>query len=92
MAKIEETSTPHFPPGIRLKLDETRRAWLLLAPERVLMLDEVAVEVLRLVDGKTSVGAIGDDLAVKFSAAREEVVGDVVEMLQDLHDRGLIAV
>ena len=91
MAKIEETTIPSFPAGVRLKLDETRKAWLLLAPERVLMLDEVAVEILRLVDGKTPVSAIADDLSVKFSAAREEVVGDIVEMLQDLHDRGLIA-
>ena len=90
MAKIDETSVPSFPPGVRLKLDETRKAWLLLAPERVLLLDEVAVEVLRLVDGKTTVGMIGDDLSVKFSAAREEVVGDVIEMLEDLQERGLI--
>ena len=92
MAIIDEASVPRFAPGVRLRLDETRRAWLLLAPERVLMLDEVAVEILRQVGGATTVGAIGDDLAVKFSADREEVVRDIVEMLESLRDRGLIEV
>ena len=43
--------------------------------------DETALEVLRLVDGARSVDAIVDELAASFDAPREEIAGDVREML-----------
>ena len=36
-------SKPCLPRGVRLKYDETRSEWLLLAPERVIKLDACAV-------------------------------------------------
>jgi len=61
-----------------------------LAPERVFMPDEHAAEVLKLVDGERSVRAIVDDLVARFDAPRATIEVDVLEMLQDLTDRGVV--
>ena len=53
---VSEASRPVLPRHARLKFDETRKVWVILAPERVLAPDEIAVEVLQLCDGQRSVG------------------------------------
>jgi pyrroloquinoline quinone biosynthesis protein D len=88
--QIDDTSVPRLPRHVKFRFDTTRQKWMLLAPERVLMPDEIAVEVLQLCDGIASVGAIADNLATKFSAPREVVGQDVIQMLQDLADKGVI--
>jgi pyrroloquinoline quinone biosynthesis protein D len=62
-----------------------------MAPERLMLPDEQAVEILKLVDGKASVDGIVEALAAKFNAPREEIAGDVAEMLQDLADKGCLS-
>lgn len=89
-AIIGSDSIPRFPRGTRFRFDATRQCWVILAPERVLMPDEIAVEVLKLVDGVRSVDAIADDLAARFGAAREEIAADVIAMLQDLADKSML--
>ena len=49
---VSETSRPVLPRHAKLKFDQTRQVWVILAPERVLSPDEVAVEVLQLCDGR----------------------------------------
>jgi pyrroloquinoline quinone biosynthesis protein D len=87
---ILETSVPRLPRGVRLRFDETRKQWIVLAPERVIVPDEIALEVLQRVDGTASVGAISDALAEKYQAPRAEVGSDVVQLLQDLADKGML--
>ncbi|MGH7108656.1 MAG: pyrroloquinoline quinone biosynthesis peptide chaperone PqqD [Acetobacteraceae bacterium] len=87
---VSETSRPVLPRHAKLKFDETRQVWVILAPERVLAPDEIAVEVLRLCDGARSVGAIVDELVAKYAAPREAISTDVVVMLQDLADKGFL--
>lgn len=86
---LDEQSVPAFPPHVKMRYDEARKRWVLLAPERVLMPDEIAVEILKRVDGRT-VAAIVDDLAAAFDAPREDIARDVTAMLQDLADKGVI--
>ena len=81
---------PAFNRGFRLRHDEVRGAWVVLAPERLFMLDGPAVEVLKLVDGTRTVPEIVDELAVKFAAPREAIAADVAKMLRDLSDKGAI--
>jgi pyrroloquinoline quinone biosynthesis protein D len=90
--RIEASSAPHLPRGVKLRFDEQRKRWTLLAPERIFVPDEIAVEILRLCDGVATVDAIADTLAAKFSAPREDVARDVTEMLQDLANKGVVAV
>ena len=81
---------PAFNRGFRLRHDQVRGSWVVLAPERLFMLDEPAVEVLKLVDGARSVPAIVDELAVRYDAPRDVIAADVQAMLQDLVEKGAI--
>ncbi len=90
--RIEAASIPHLPRGVKLRFDEQRKRWSLLAPERVFVPDDIAVEILQRCDGVATVSAIADALAAKFGAPREEVARDVIEMLQDLANKGVVAV
>src|SRR4051794_24189891 len=87
---VSEASRPKLPRHARLKFDETRQVWVILAPERVLAPDEIAVEVLHLCDGERSVSDMIDQLAIKYAAPREAIATDVVAMLQDLADKGFL--
>ena len=89
-AAIDEASLPRLRRGVRLRFDSRRDAWVLLAPERVLVPDEVAVEILKRCDGATSVGAVVDELSRTFEAERDVIAADVVAMLRDLAGKGMI--
>ena len=77
-------SKPCLPRGVRLKYDETRSEWLLLAPERVIKTDAIAVEILKRCDGTATFAAIVDDLAQTFSADHTRVEADVRALLNEL--------
>nr|WP_294518534.1 pyrroloquinoline quinone biosynthesis peptide chaperone PqqD [uncultured Rhodopila sp.] len=83
---IDESSVPRFPRGTRFRFDATRQAWVILAPERLIMPDEIAVEVLKLVDGGRTVAVMADELSARFGAPRPEVLGDILSLLQELAD------
>jgi pyrroloquinoline quinone biosynthesis protein D len=87
---VSEASRPVLPRHAKLRFDETRQRWVILAPERVLAPDDVAVEVLQLCDGVRSVEAMIDLLAEKYAADRAAISTDVVAMLQDLADKGFL--
>jgi pyrroloquinoline quinone biosynthesis protein D len=87
---VSEASRPVLPRHARLKFDETRQVWVILAPERVLAPDEIAVEVLQLCDGARSVADMIDQLAAKYAAKRSAIATDVIAMLQDLADKGFL--
>jgi pyrroloquinoline quinone biosynthesis protein D len=87
---VSEASRPVLPRHARLKFDETRQVWVVLAPERVLAPDAIAVEILQLCDGVRSVGQMINQLAEKYAAEREAIAADVIAMLQDLADKGFL--
>lgn len=87
---ISEASKPRLPRHARLQLDKSRGVWVILVPERVLVPDETAVEVVKMCDGAASVAAIVDELAQKYAAERSQIAADVVAMLQDLADKGYL--
>ena len=89
-AAIGAQAQPRFPRGVRLHWDRTRAAWVILAPERVLFPDEIAVEILRRCDGTASVASIASELAARFEADLATVQGDVIELLADLAEKGFI--
>jgi pyrroloquinoline quinone biosynthesis protein D len=87
---VSETSRPVLPRHAKLRFDETRQRWVILAPERVLAPDETAVEILQLCDGVRSVAEMIDQLAAKYTAERAAIGADVIAMLQDLADKGFL--
>jgi pyrroloquinoline quinone biosynthesis protein D len=87
---IGPASIPCLAPGMRLRHDAARDRWTVLGPERMFLPDEVALEVLRLLDGRRSIDAIVDDLAARFAAPREEIAADVLALLEELAEKGVV--
>ncbi len=88
--KINEDVKPKFPKHVKFRHNKARDEWVVLAPERLVKLDPIAVEVLKLIDGKVTVAEISKFLSKKFSAPKEVIMKDVIEMLQELSDKGFI--
>jgi pyrroloquinoline quinone biosynthesis protein D len=89
-SQVRDDAVPALARGVKLRFDKARDAWVLLAPEKVLMPDQIAMAILKRCDGKAKVAEIVDDLAVTFSADRDKVAADVRAFLQDLADRGML--
>jgi pyrroloquinoline quinone biosynthesis protein D len=87
---MTDSRIPQFPPGVRLRHDSVRNAWVVLAPERLFMPDDHALAVLQRVDGARSIDAIVDDLAAAYAAPRAEIAADVIALLNDLAARGAL--
>ncbi len=81
---ITGESRPRLPRGVRLRHDEIRKAWVLLAPERVINTNAIAVEILKRCTGEHNLNEIVDDLAQTFNAERARIEADVRALLSDL--------
>ena len=91
-AVITEDCIAKLPRGVKLRHDKARDAWVLLAPERVFMPDPIAVEILKRCTGQVALSGVIDDLAETYNAPRDQIAKDVVAMLQDLADKGMVEV
>ena len=89
-AIITEASRPSMPKHVKMRHDPGRGRWIVLAPERVFNPDETAVSVLKLCDGVRSVKDIVALLAVDYQAPVDVITADVIGMIQDLADKGVI--
>ena len=88
---LSEEHTPKLPRHAKLRYDEARKKWIINAPERVFELDNIAGEVMQLVNGESSIKEIIDGLVKKFEGAPREVIDkDVLAMLQPLAEKGFI--
>ena len=89
-ALVGEASVPRLARGTRLQFDKHRDQWIVQAPERLFVLDPIALEIVQRCDGIASVSAIVDGLAAKFNAPRDVILRDVNAMLQDFADKGVM--
>jgi len=88
---ITADSRPTLAAKARLRWDRQTSRYLLLYPERGLVLNPTAADVVQLCTGEHTVGAIVDRLAVKYAPqARESVEREVVAFLGQMAERGLI--
>ena len=53
--QVRDEAVPALARGVRLRFDKARDVWVLLAPEKVLMPDQIAIEILKRCDGKATV-------------------------------------
>ena len=80
-----------LPRHAKLRFDKARDKWIILAPERVFELDEIAYEVISRCDGERTVTDVVSELCLKFDQVEREVImNDVVGMLQNLADKGFV--
>ena len=77
-------------PGIRLRFDPVRQKWVLLAPERVIFPDPIALAILERIDGTLTLDEMAADLAREFDAPLEEVRSDTLEFLTDFLHSGYL--
>ena len=80
-----------LPRHAKLRFDKARDKWIILAPERVFEVDEIAYEVISRCDGERTVTDVVNELCLKFDQVEREVImNDVVGMLQNLADKGFV--
>jgi pyrroloquinoline quinone biosynthesis protein D len=87
---IAPASSPVLARHVKMRHDGVRDRWVILAPERVFAPDAVAVAVLQLCDGDRSVEAIAGELEQTYNAPKERILSDILPLLQDLADRGVV--
>jgi pyrroloquinoline quinone biosynthesis protein D len=85
---VPALNVPCLPNGSRLHWDRVRERHVLLFPEGALGLNETAVNVLELCDGKRTVEQIADELSGRFDGA--DVHDDVETLLLSLANRGMV--
>ena len=82
--ELDAQSRPRLPKGVKLKHDEVRARWTLLAPERIFEVDATAAAVLELCDGERDLATIVAELAKRYNAPPAVIEKDVGAMLADL--------
>ena len=81
-------NVPRLPVGFRLHWDRVRERNVLLFPEGAMGLNDTAVQVLELCDGKRTIEEISDELSSRFDGA--DVHDDVETLLLSLANRGMV--
>lgn len=90
--KIDESISLQLGRGVRLRRDHQRESWTLMAPEKVIVLDEIAHQVIvEVVESDGVLAGVIDRLSQLFDAPREEIAVDVIEMLQPFVDKQLLS-
>ena len=90
MDVLTEATRPHLLRGVKLKNDEVRKSWVLLAPERYLRLNAISVDILQRCDGEADLAKIVDDLAAKYGADRAVIDSDVRALLNGLLEKRML--
>lgn len=90
MTAISDHVVPRFPHGVRFREDKARSAFILVAPERIFQADEVSVEILKRIDGKTSFGDLLLQLSEIFAADLAVIRPDVESFLTDLQSKQMV--
>lgn len=87
MTALADEVRPRLPRGVRLREDKVRDRWVLLAPERIVKVNPIAVEILKLCDGSRTLGEIVSGLAERFKADPTRVGADVRTLLASLAEK-----
>jgi pyrroloquinoline quinone biosynthesis protein D len=92
LAEISEQAVVRLPSGVRLKRDEVRDRFVLLAPERTLVMDPIGVAILGEIDGIKTVRQMIDSLASAYAADPQIIGSDVKAFLLDLASRRILEI
>jgi len=87
---VDAQTIPALPRGVRLRHDPARGGYVLLAPERVVKLDDTAHAVVAQIDGQRDLGTIAGQLAAEYSADMKTILSDICQLVTGLHARGLL--
>jgi pyrroloquinoline quinone biosynthesis protein D len=79
---------PRISGQFRLQYEQVQSAWVLLYPEGMVKLSGSAGEIMKRIDGRTTVEALIRDLEATFPGAA--LHQDVLDFMQVAHERGWI--
>jgi pyrroloquinoline quinone biosynthesis protein D len=82
---------PRLSGKARLRFDRKAERYMLLYPEKGLVLNDTAVAIVKLCTGQHTVQAIIETLGATYDAEpREEIEREVLSFLGAMADRGLV--
>jgi coenzyme PQQ biosynthesis protein PqqD len=89
---ISAGTRPRLAAKARLRWDRKAERWMLLYPERGLVLNPTAADVVQLCTGEHTVDTIVEKLAEKYTTQpREALEQEIVTFLGRLAERGLVS-
>jgi coenzyme PQQ biosynthesis protein PqqD len=90
---VSPESRPRLAPKVRLRLDKKTHEFLLLFPERGILLNPTAAEIIKRCNGKNTVTMIIDHLMQIYdNQPRQVIETEILNFLQQFHGYGLIQV
>jgi len=87
---ISRDTRPRIAAKARLRYDRKAERYMLLYPEKGLVLNPTAADIAKLCTGEQSVGAIVDQLASKYGKEATVIEREVMGFLSALAERGLL--
>ena len=81
---------PKLAPKTKLRLDPKTGKYILLYPEKGLLLNPTGAAILKLCDGQRSLSEIIGTLALEFQSDPDVLRPEVLGFMQGLLDRGLL--
>lgn len=88
---ISTESRPRLASKVRLRFDRKGERYMLLYPEKGLVLNPTAAAIVRLCTGEHTVGTIVERLVEEYpTQGREALERQVLEFLSAMADRGLV--
>ena len=87
---IADDARPTLAAKVRLRWDRRASRYMLLYPERGLVLNATGADIVQLCTGEHTVGGIVDQLAGKYAREPADVAQQVQTFLARLAERGLI--
>ena len=89
--KVELSARPRLAKRARLRLDRKTGEYVLLYPEKGLLLNATSAAIAKRCTGEQTVSEIVIELAAEFSEPdAKRLEGEVLELLGALAERGLI--
>ena len=88
--ELAASDVPFIPARCRMQWESAQQSYVLLFPEGMVKLSETAAEILKRVDGTSTVDAIVQNLEQAYPGA--DLRADVVEFLKTSHARGWIKI
>ncbi len=85
---INKTNIPEVAPTFRVQWEEVQDCYVVLYPEGMVKLNQSSGEIMKRVDGQTSIEQIIADLEATFSEA--DLENDVIKFLEIAYDNGWI--
>jgi coenzyme PQQ biosynthesis protein PqqD len=89
-AVISRDTHPRIASKARLRYDRKDNRYMLLYPEKGMILNPSAAEIAKLCTGEHSVAAIISQLASRYGKDAAEIEGEVMKFLSALAERGLL--